>query len=107
MKSFTLIASVVGDGFAPSGSKAEMTEAQLDKIETSLSAKDSEISTLKADAQAKQSKIDELEATVADLKKAPAADTSDVKETSAKQDTDGPGDDIDAVVAELSKAFMA
>ena len=107
MKTFALIAAALGGTFAASGSKAELEEAQLDKIEASLSAKDAEISTLKADAQAKQTKIDELEAAVADLKKAPAAQTGQVNETSGKQDTDGPGEDIDAVVAEFAKAFMA
>ena len=107
MKNYSLITAAIGGALTASGTVASLSEDQLDRIEASLSAKDTEISNLKADADAKQSKIDELETTVADLKKAPAAESNDVKEASAKTDSEGPGDDIDAVVADLAKAFLS
>ena len=107
MKNYSLIAAILGGALAASGSKAEISEDQLGKIEDSLAAKDKQIADLKASAESDRSKIGELEKTVADLKKAPAAETGSVNETSTKQDTDGPGDDIDAVVADLAKAFLS
>lgn len=108
MKKFPLLAALLGVAIAAEGDSAFTPSADhLQKIEDSLASKDKEISDLKADAEAKQSKIDELDKTVADLKKAPAADSKDIKEASAKTDTDGPGDDIDAVVAELANAYRS
>ncbi len=107
MKKFAMLATLFGEAIALADSKAELTEAQLDKIEDSLSAKDTEIKTLKAQIAEKDKSISDLNATVEDLKKAPAEDTKDVKETSASMDTDGPGDDIDSVVAELANAFCS
>lgn len=108
MKKFPLLAALLGVTIAAEGDTAFSPSADhLQKIEDCLASKDQEISDLKADAEAKQSKIDELDKTVADLKKAPAADSKDIKEASAKTDTDGPGDDIDSVVAEFAKAFLS
>lgn len=108
MKKFPLLAALLGVTIAAEGDSAFSPSADhLQKIEDCLASKDKEISDLKADAEANQSKIDELDKTVADLKKAPAAASGDINETSAKQDSDGPGDDIDSVVAEFAKAFLS
>lgn len=102
MKNFSLIAAILGGALASSGTKAEISEDQLDKIEASLSAKDTEIADLKAAADADKSRIAELEQSVADLKKAPADDTSEVREQ-AKADSDADYDP-DEIVAQLMKA---
>lgn len=108
MKKFPLIAALLGVAIAAEGDSPYQPKAEdLQKIEDSLAAKDQEIADLKASAESDKSKIGELEKTVADLKKAPAAESKDIKETSAKQDSDGPGDDIEAVVAELANAFLS
>lgn len=107
MKNFTLLSAILGCALAASGSKAELTEDQLDKVEASLSAKDSEIADLKKQLESKDSEIADLNTTVTDLKKAPADESKDIKETSASMDTDGPGEDIDSVVADLAKAFLS
>ncbi len=107
MKNFALIAGILGGAVAMADTKASLSEDQLGKIEDSLSAKDAEIADLKAKVASKDTEIADLNTTVADLKKAPADETKDVKETSASMDTDGPGDDIDGVVAALAKAYMA
>lgn len=108
MKKFPLLAALLGVATAAEGNTAfSPTEENLQKIEDTLASKDQEITNLQADSDAKQAKIDELENTVADLRKAPADTSGAVNEVSPKQDSDGPGDDIDAVVADLAKAFMA
>lgn len=108
MKKFPLLAALLGATIAAEGDSPYKPKAEdLQKIEDSLASKDKEIADLKASAESDKSKIGELEKTVADLKKAPAASSVEVKETSTKQDTDGPGDDIDAVVADLAKAFLS
>lgn len=108
MNKFPLLAALLGVTIAAEGDTPYQPKAEdLQKIEDSLVSKDKEIADLKASAESDKTKIGELEKTVADLKKAPAAESNDVKETSAKTDTDGPGDDIESVVAELSKAFLS
>ena len=108
MNKFPILAALLGVTIAAEGDTAFSPSADhLQKIEDSLTAKDKEIADLKASAESDKTKIGELEKTVADLRKAPAADSNDIKETSTKQDTDGPGDDIDAVVADLAKAFLS
>ena len=108
MKKFPILAALLGATIAAEGDTAfSPTADHLQKIEDSLAAKDREISDLKAAAESDKSKISELEQTVSDLKKAPAADSVDVTDTSSSPDSDGPGDDIDAVVAEFAKAFQS
>ena len=108
MNKFPILAALLGVTIAAEGDTAfSPTADHLQKIEDSLTAKDKEIADLKASAESDKSKIGELEKTVADLKKAPAADSGEIQDTSSNTDTDGPGDDIDSLVAEFAKAFRS
>ncbi|MDE6022021.1 MAG: Clp protease ClpP [Muribaculaceae bacterium] len=108
MKKFPLLAALLGVAIAAEGDTPFSPKAEdLQKIEDSLAAKDKEISDLKASAESDKSKIGELEKTVADLKKAPADSSQDVTDNPVNDKSDGPGDDIDAIVAELANAFKS
>ena len=108
MNKFPILAALLGVTIAAEGDTAfSPTADHLRKIEDSLTAKDKEIADLKASAESDKTKIGELEKTVADLRKAPAADSVEIQDTSSNTDTDGPGDDIDSLVAEFAKAYCS
>lgn len=105
MDKYKLIASILGGALAVSGAGLTLTADQLDKVETSLKDKDAEIESLKAQIKDKDSDLESLRKTVDDLKKSPAAATTDVAEQQRGSESTGPGDDIDTVVNQLADAF--
>lgn len=107
MEKYTLLAALIGSAVAVSEGNASLTPEQLDKIEASLSGKDTEIASLRQQLAGKDTEINSLNQTVADLRKAPAAATGSVTEASQKTESDGPGSDIDSVVDQLAKAYCS
>lgn len=105
MAKLTALAALLGAALAMTDDKLVLTDEQASKVNDSLDEKDRTIASLTAERDTLKASLAEKEQTIAELKKEPAAPTSDVVDTK-KDDTDpyAPVSEADALAA--AQAFM-